>query len=535
MPYLWLFLNTIAVLYTLYYISKPIINARRSIDNFWKGFIMGTVLIPFYSLIVSTATISGLIWVIIPLIIKYVKSYQTGELYSRLKRTSKSGLTVQAFLLIGAALAIIVGVTINMYAPILASAHIAENTLPNPISVYGVNRLIPLYTAYAYASDRIQIPTHTVYKAETYIYYINRTPIYNWIIEPEGFWNEVTKKPIGVIFVEGDKYPVNVKIVNSTLEWGLHNLKFKLFYFDSLERRVKLTALGYDLRFDEAVELYRQGQVWIVIPYNTWERGLLWNLRRPKGIILVNSQGTIRKLSLKQAASSPILEGVPLISEKTAREWAEKYAYRNGFVSVYFKHNKYEIRDVGENPQPYLEPGNNGTLWWVFTVEPAGQTYSTKYVLYINARNTSGKPLIYMWKPDQLLIGVSKVMSYVKQAHPNYDWGQVKAVEPLPTIRNDTVLWKVSVVTEDYRGLISVDIINAKTGQDNSFKVEKAVTANYILERVFKVGQNIEGQNNSIILKINNIQKEINQTIIKLNNLYNQLDQLKKYINSTKK
>ncbi len=536
MPYLWFSLNIIAVLYVLYYTIKPTVKAYRTMKGFWKGFVLGAIIALYYSLIAASSTLDGLAWLIIPLTLKFTTySYPKG-FYVRIKSSSYRGLTGNTIFPVLITVFIVIGVVLALYAPVLASNKITGDNLMNPYSVYGVNRLIPLYTAYVYASDRIQIPTHTVYKTETYIYYVNETPIYNWLIEPEGFWNSITRKPIGAIFAEGDKYPVKVKLVKSQVEWGLHNMKFKLFYFDSLQRKIKLRALGYDIRFDEAVELYRQGRIWIVIPYNTWERGLLWNLRKPVGVILVDDKGTIRKLSLEEAVKSPLLKGLPLISEKTAREWAEKYAYKNGFVAVYFKHNRYVIRDIGENPQPYLEPGDNGRLWWVFTVEPAGNTYSTKYVLYINARDPSGNPLIYLWKPNELLIGVSKVMSYVKQAHPNYDWGQVKAVEPLPTITNDSILWKVSVVTGDYRGLVSIDIINAKTGQDSSFKVEKSITAKVILDEVLNNTYVKPGYTNETVLaRINNIQREINETIQRLNDLYGQLEELKSQLNMTSK
>ena len=538
MPYLWLTLNVLTALYTLYYGSKLIHAGYRKAQRGTSAAALGLITGLFYPLLAATATMAGLAWAILVLSAKYAPRAPRRRAFTiRYYRLGSTGSTSGAGAIIALAitLLVIIGVILVMYAPVQASYQITGVQIQHPYNVYGVYRLIPLYTAYAYASDRIQLPTHTVYKSETYIYYTNDTPIYNWMIEPEGFWNALTKRPIGALFVEGDKYPVKVQLVKHNVVWGLRNMRFKILYFDSLQRRVKLSALGYDIRFDEAVELYRNSQLWIAIPYNTWERGLLWTLRKPAGIILVSSNGSIRKLSLTSAAGTSVLKGVPLVSEKTAREWAEKYAYRNGFVAVYFKHNRYVIRDVGENPQPYLEPGDNGTLWWVFTVEPAGNTYSTKYILYINARDTSGKPRIYLWRPSQLLIGVSKVMSYVKQAHPNYDWGQVKAVEPLPTVHNDTVLWKVSVVTGDYRGLISIDVIDARTGQDTSFKVERPVTASIILKSILQGGGVYnETQPGSITDKISRIQWEINQTIQRLNDLYRQLELLKEELNSTR-
>ena len=107
---------------------------------------------------------------------------------------------------------------VELYAPVEASKHITVEALNEPIDVNGLKRFIPLMTAYAYASDRIQIPTHRVYPEDCYVYYLGNHSVYNWIIEPEGFWNQLTKTPVGAVFVYSDEYPPRVLVFENRLE-----------------------------------------------------------------------------------------------------------------------------------------------------------------------------------------------------------------------------------------------------------------------------------------------------------------------------
>jgi hypothetical protein len=56
-----------------------------------------------------------------------------------------------------------------------------------------------------------------------------------------------------------------------------------------------------------------------------------------------------------------------------------------GFLEYYIFQRTFMIRDVGENPQPYLTIDGNGNSWWVFVAEPSGDVYSAKYILYLTS------------------------------------------------------------------------------------------------------------------------------------------------------
>ncbi len=510
MPYLLVAVNLLATLMVFYIIA--LIHKRY---GFWfpTGF-MDATLVP---LVIATFPAAGVAWLLVFGLAALALDLDVGP------RASVMGL-----------LGLVLLIMIAVYSPIAASRNIEASYLEDPINVYGVNRVVPLYTAYKYASDRIQIPTHAVYQDESYIYYENGTPVYNWVVDPEGFWNRYTRKPVGAIFIKGNRMPVDVLFVEHEMEWGLRNRRFKVFFIDSLERQIKMRVLGAQIFMDEAVELYRQGRLWIVVPVIKWDRGALWSLSKPYALAVVSEEGEVEVISVKEALGDPRLDGVPLVPERVAREWAEKYAYIVGFVEYYFKHNKYEIRDVGDNPQPYLLIDDNGTLWWVFIVEPAGETYSAKYVIYVKAREDF-KPTLRLWRPDKLLIGVSKVLSYVKQAHPNYDWDQVQAVEPMPTIVNGTAFWKVTVVTSDYRGLVSVEIVNASAGTVTSFPANIGIDSEFILEKALshKIKTEIN-ETKTYEDVIVHLQKKIDELIQELQKLKKELEALREAYNITR-
>jgi hypothetical protein len=431
-------------------------------------------------------------------------------------------------------LLVVVGI-IMLYSPIAGSSHIKAEMIKSPIDVYGVYRLIPLYTAHVYAEDRIQSPIHTVFREDSYLYYVERggkyIPVYNWIIEPEGAINEFTKKPKGLILVEGDRFPPNVTVVNKPLKYGLHKRYFYGVYVDDIYRRCELLVLGNKVLFDENIEKVYNNKVYIIIPFIGWERGMLYSIPKPRGFIVVDENGNFQLYSIDEAKKNPLFRGVPLIPEYVARKWAEIYNYHTGFWDYYFRHNRYAIRDVGENKQPYLTVDDNGTLYWTFVVEPEGKTYSVKYIIYINTSTVPQKPKLMFYKPNTTMIGVSKVESYVLSKHPNYDWNRLKVVEPIPTILNGTIYWKVTIISKDYRGLVAVDLVDARTSRITTIDVSKykTITGDEILNLLSPSNVSAPthiGGNMTIIQQIEELKQEINQTINKLNTLYQQLNEL---------
>ena len=373
--------------------------------------------------------------------------------------------------------------------------------LPN---LYGVYRLIPLETAYDYAADRLQIPTHTIYFSESYVYYINTTPVYNWLVEPEGL-NVFLYGPKGAVFVYGNRYPPKVFLVRQALTWGLHNVKLTPLFPDTLAFELTLRgAFGKKLIFDDTAEVLKNGEIVIYVPLVSYEVDFPGSFPVVKGYYEVFPNGTIK--FVKPSEARP----VPALPEEVAREWVERLRFADWTQALFF-HNTFIIRNVGTNPQPYLLLDKNGNLWWVFVAEPPGNTYAAYKVIMFKANSV--KPVAYIYTFEKPQIGVSKVKSYVMRAHPNWNWGTLKIQEPMPVILNNTIYWKTAVTTLDGRGLISVEFLNARTGQVISVPVKGNVTAKEILNRLRTSQLTKEGSNKleEIIKLINKIEKDLEQ------------------------
>ena len=373
--------------------------------------------------------------------------------------------------------------------------------------LYGVYRLLPLPTAYARALDKISVPTHTIYFDESYLYYIGTRPIYNWIIEPEGFFNEISREPIGAVFVYGDVYPPVVKVVKQRLYWGLHNVRLT-WVADTLGFELTLHgAFGKEIVWDDVADVLYKGKILQIIPI------VKYSMRFPGALPLIEKyavlypNGTIINVPPEYVRRFH----VPVLPERVARLWVECLRLRNWIQAVVY-HNTFVIRDIGYNPQPYLVPDSKGNLWWVFVAEPPGNTYSAYMILLVNAMST--KPVVYVYKFKRPEIGISKVRSYVMKAHPNWAWNEFLVQEPMPSYINGTLMWKVAVTTQDSRGLVSVDFLNASSGSVFSFPIKRRITAAELLEELKRVNASKGSEGftlESLLKKIEELKRQIEE------------------------
>ncbi len=481
-----------------------ILGVMVAIIGYWSGWF----LLPLSSLALSLKASPGLLvlWVLTLAVSAYL-------LYLGYKKENE----LYAYLAIGIPFIVLI---ISPFVQLLSVSAVGQSIkvvyLKSVPDLYGIYRIIPLPTAYAYASDRIQIPTHTIYYDESYVYYNGTTPVYNWIIEPEGFLNSITREPIGAIFIYGDRYPPDVKIVKQKLTWGLHNVRLTPFVADTLALELTIRgAFGKELLWEDVADVLYKGEILQVVPVVDYVMRFPGALPIVKGYFVVYPNGTIRFVKPVEVSKF----NVPILPEKVARQWVEALRLRN-WVQAVFYHNTFEIRDVGDNPQPYLLPDSKGNLWWVFVAEPPGNTYSAYMLILVKANEV--KPVVYIYKFRRPEIGISKVRSYVMKAHPNWAWDQLLVQEPMPSMFNGTLLWKVSITTLDSRGLISVDFLNATSGNVLSFPVKNRLTAKTLLE-------GLEGWN-KVVQKPTKEKLTLQQLLEKIKKIKQELEDLEKLV-----
>ena len=118
-------------------------------------------------------------------------------------------------------------VALSLYTPVVSSQYIELVELDKPIEVNAFKRLVPLTTDYTHATSKLQVATHRIHPEEGSVYFTSGRSVYSWIIEPSGFWNEITKSPIGLVLVYGNTYPLQVEVVLKETTWGLKNTRFR--------------------------------------------------------------------------------------------------------------------------------------------------------------------------------------------------------------------------------------------------------------------------------------------------------------------
>ncbi len=462
--------------------------------------------------------------------------------YKDLRFLKKKFITLLALLII----IIIAGGIINAIIVIPSSGKVLASEyvkyIDEPITV-SMTRIIPLETAYAYAVSMLQIPTHKIYMDESYLYYIGDSVIYNWIIEPEGTWNELFREAYGAVFINGSSYPPKIKFVNSTLYWSIHRKRLTPLFINTLYREIKVRALSCKPLFEDNVEVLVDGKIYILIPLVTWVRDAIVTIPVLYGYAVVYPSGRIDIVGASNLRNNPITMKafyeykVPILPEVIARQWIELYRWSPGFINVAFYHQTFVIRDIGSNPQPYLVFDENGHLYWLFVVEPSGESYAIKHIIYVDAESIEPKILVYT--PKTQWIGASRIASYIQKAHPRYDWERFQLAEPIPLIINNTLYWKITIITSDGRGVISIDLVDAQTGNVYSIPVETQLSLETFKLFIKTLSGQIANETQALTpttsqQEIQRIKKRIIDIINELQKLLKEIEELEKQINKTK-
>lgn len=451
LPYLAIGINLLSTLVYLWIVMPKLVDMRGHSGPY-------TALADF--VFILTLVFAGFLGFLYILFIVFTRLIEVEE------RKGYAVLAVVIIITIGA-------ISILYYGPTSASHNIKAIHIDEPIEAYGIYRLTPLRVAYTYASEELPAQSYTISYTITgrYEYFNGSRLVYSWIIEPGGFINKYKHRPPGVAFVYADVYPPEVVVVEKELKYGFHNRYFKLFYTDSLTRLLELHALGYKILTSESVEVYYNGHVYIVTPIVNWVRGLLYSIPVPYAFALVDENGDVEILSFEKALTDPRLSGVPKVPEDVAWKWADLYKYSVG---------DYAIRDVSEDMQPFLVVSNNGDLYWAIIAEGIGESYLVDYIIYIPV--DASEPHILVYSMGAPIMSVDDVLETIKNSHPSYDWGNVKISELTPIVMNNTIYWKATIVKSDYSEIVSIELVNGRTGQLVSYIViQEPITADDLL------------------------------------------------------
>ena len=94
---------------------------------------------------------------------------------------------------------------------------------------------------------------------------------------------------------------------------------------------------------------------------------------------------------------------------------------------------------------------------------------------------------------------------------------------------NGTLYWKVSIITTDGRGLVSIDLVNAETGEVYSLEVRKRVSINDFYEFIENVALGKHEEDHGLGEQVNmTITDRIEYLKNKIENLQKELEDLYK-------
>jgi len=424
--------------------------------------------------------------------------------------------------------------TLSTYALKASSEQVELVELREPIEVSADQHLVPLLTAYTYAAEKLQVPTHSIRLEDVYVYFSNSRSVYSWIIEPSGFWNQVTKTPMGFVMVYGDVYPPRVETILKNTTWGLRNMKFYGLFFDSLYRQVVLrVGLHYKPLLESSVKIVHNGELLVLIPVVKWERGLVHSAPLLHGYVAVHEDGSLEFISAESALRDPRFQGLPVVPWILAREWAKLREHSISILGFYSHRGVYVVRDVGAE-QPYLLVGTSNKTWWVFVAEPQGEPNTTKYLVYVDP--SSLKPVLYVYTLPTPVVSAGRAVELIKQHYSLLDWNRLVIEGLAPIFVNNTLYWRAVVTTRDYRELVFVALVNAETGAVTAVDVSKLsvelrgnLTAKEVLELLIRAVRG-EVSEATIEERIKYLEELIQQLKATLDQLERELEELKRQV-----
>ena len=267
--------------------------------------------------------------------------------------------------------------------------------------------------------------------------------------DPSGFFRTISKSTTGIITSDAESSSPRVT-VRGTAQDGKFKYGPGMRFRDNVYWRLYRKHC-YSCDVTEVIAVPTPEGPVIVAPYVRYKGGLF--VRRPVfgGVYVVHADGEIEDLSPEEAARTPLVaESGRMFPVQLARRYADAYKYRLGVWNRMFTHTDgYEVADVGENEQPYLQKfAGMEHAQWVTTMTPRGRRSATGGVMLTDA--VTGATRFWKTKEDLSLIGNEKALDIVRGERLGVNFaGAFMAVEPRQVFPNGRLHFLISVVPQE--------------------------------------------------------------------------------------
>lgn len=349
-------------------------------------------------------------------------------------------------------------------------------------------RILPKFTAYRYAIDTIEYARYTL--SAGHLTMLNGTPVWGFYIVPDGAWNAIRLKDKGVLFVDMGTTQAKMQRIEEELSVGP-----AMQIFDNLNWVLYKKHYLVDLDLPRA--LHYNGQLYIVLPYISYDFKVFYTVPKWGGVFVVDEGGNVEDLTPEEALKDERLKDFPIFPEKLVRSVVEAQNYWKEGVFANIKNlwlhheNQIELIDVSNqgNRQPFLVVANDGRKYWMTAVEPYGKAHGLAAIYLMDARTGEMSQV----KFETPLTGPVKAIDYLKKALPTFDWSQFMAVEPIPIFLEGTLWWRVAIIPRSGSGVAKIAFVNAETKEVQIFENEREVSE-FLLRGEVVQAEEIKGE-----------------------------------------
>ncbi len=267
--------------------------------------------------------------------------------------------------------------------------------------------------------------------------------------DPSGFVRTISKSTTGIITSDAESSSPRVT-VHAASQDGEFKYGPGMRFRDNVLWRLQRDHC-YTCDVTEMTAVPTAGGPVIVAPYMRYKGGLL--VRRPVfgGVFVVHTDGRVEDLSPQEAARNRLVrESGRMFPFDLARRYADAYKYHLGIWNRLFTHTDgYEVADVGENAQPYLQKfAGMEHAQWVTTMTPRGRRSATGGVMLTDA--VTGDTRLWKTQEDLSLIGNEKALDIVRGERLGVNFaGAFMAVEPRQVFPGGRLHFLISVVPQE--------------------------------------------------------------------------------------
>lgn len=352
----------------------------------------------------------------------------------------------------------------HMAGAVQANAETVD-TLPN--SSKNHTRVLPRQVGDKYAQSSMQFPQFRTTASD--IAYVNDTYTWSYGLAPDNPMVAWLGNQHGAVYVDMEQSEKRVSVRETEFEHGVGQV-----FTDSFGYRTNLDRLDVNHHPDTRFVFERAGEAYIAQSYVThdWQFRVfplpqLYSVPRFGGVQVMDQAGSIRDIPAEKVDTADLLNGQSVYPYSLVRFKVTAMKYKKGALNKWFwKEDVLEMADLpaDDNNWPVTIPTESDggpELTHYVATEPTGSGSGVYEVWTFDGQTGDAAIMRY----DDAQIGPQKATKFIRQHKDVARLNNVKAVEPVPVVRGDTLYWQVKVVPDSSNGLTYTGFVNANSGK----------------------------------------------------------------------